>query len=332
MLLASALAFIELAVAHGHALRGPAPAKGVLLATKDTAISANEDEDGAASAEAIVAEAEQGAAKEEAQFEATDNGAGDAATAKEEGAEDAKAKALATAGPGKESTKAKAVPRSHNEAALVNEATKPKAAKKMSKAAARRARRGPRNIKVTIVGARGLKGEDGLPLGVSDPYCICKVEGKKKAKVQTMAIDGINGVHWEHEGEIQNFLARDSLSCSVYEQDGLPGQNFLGKTTLKGKTILPKGFDGELPLQQTGKDSGAYLKLVVVPMAISDTDASDATDDAEDDDEDDDDSEGEDSDSDDDDSEEDDVNGKNHLAETGGISAAPRLFAAPAKL
>lgn len=307
-----ALVFLELAVAHGHALRGPVPVKGALLATKDTAISANEDEDGAASAEAIVSEAEQGAAKEEAQLKATGSGVGDGETAKEEGAEDAKA------GP--------------TQAALVKMATKPKDAKKMSKAAARRAHRGPQNLKVRIVGARGLKGEDGLPLGVSDPYCVCEVEGKKKAKVQTMAIDGINGVHWEHDGEIPNFLARDSLSCSVYEQDGLPGQNFLGKTTLKGKMILPNGFDGELPLQQTGEDSGAYLKLVVVPMAISDTDPSDVAYDAEDDDEDDGDSEDAAFDSDDDDSEDDDVNGKDHPKETGGISAAPQLFAAPAKL
>jgi len=85
-----------------------------------------------------------------------------------------------------------------------------------------------------------------------------------------MALDGLHGVHWDHDGEIEDFLAHDAITCSIYDQDALAADPdyFLGKTTLVGTTaLLSHGFKGEMHLKDAGVDS-AVLKLEIVPLAL----------------------------------------------------------------
>lgn len=138
-------------------------------------------------------------------------------------------------------------------------------------------------LQVEITRARGLRFSDGKPAGVTDPYCICEIPGKPKAMVQTLAIDGLQGVHWNHKGEIAQYNPGDSLVCSVYDRDALPRESFLGKVVLSSAQLM-KGFKGELGLTEAGKGVKAFIRLAAgradalskVKETVSEEDASEA--------------------------------------------------------
>jgi len=218
-------------------LRGGTPAHEALVAT---GTAAEDSEDGVESAEAAVKEAEEEASQQETSME----------TSKETGESTDDTQALPAA-------------------IQTSKPKLPKLSRNASRALAKRSVCGPRNIRLTIKGATGLRGEDEKARGLTDPYCVCEVQGKPTTKVQTMALDGFHGVHWDHSGEIADFLAHDAITCSVYDQDALASDPdyFLGRTTLVGAKLLSEGFKGDLPLKDAGIQS-ALLKLEVRPLAL----------------------------------------------------------------
>jgi len=115
-------------------------------------------------------------------------------------------------------------------------------------------------LEVKILGARGLRFSGGKEMGVTDPYCVCEIPGKPHAKVQTLALDGLHGVHWNHEGEIAEYAPGDKLRCSVFERDRQ--DELLGRVVLAANRLL-HGFHGDLPLTKAGQGSSAYLRLAV---------------------------------------------------------------------
>jgi len=218
-----------------------------------------DSEDGVESAEATVKEAEMEASQQEAATETSE----DADNSTEEAAADQ---------PPPPSATVETQPDQVSKARVVTAAiqtSRPKLGKNASRALAKRTVCGPRNIRLTIKGATGLKGDDAQARGVTDPYCVCQVQGKPGAKVETMALDGFHGVHWDHDGEIADFMAQDAITCSIYDQDALAGDPdyFLGRTSLLGTTLLSQGFKGELHLKDAGVNS-AVLKLEVMPLAL----------------------------------------------------------------
>jgi len=238
-------------------LRGNGPATESLVSTA----SAKEDsEDGVESAEATVKEAEMEASQQEAATAATDN-----STSEDAGNSTSEEQAAADQPEDQEEdqvSQAKVVT-----AAIQTSRLKP--SKNASRALAKRALCGPRNIRLSIKGATGLMGQDAEARGVTDPYCVCEVQGKPKARTETMALDGFHGVHWDHDGEIADFMAQDVITCSIYDQDALETDPdyFLGRTSLPGTTLLSRGFKGELHLKDAGVQS-AMLKLEVVPLPL----------------------------------------------------------------
>eukprot|EP00419_Tripos_fusus_P051048 CAMPEP_0172825306 /NCGR_PEP_ID=MMETSP1075-20121228/18576_1 /TAXON_ID=2916 /ORGANISM="Ceratium fusus, Strain PA161109" /LENGTH=312 /DNA_ID=CAMNT_0013666719 /DNA_START=63 /DNA_END=1001 /DNA_ORIENTATION=- len=261
---------VQLSAATSPQLRGPGHTQGSLISTKD-AIAATDSEDGVASAEATIEEAEKQAANQEATDATATADSGTVPTPSKMtqtwstrvGSRIEATDATATADSGTVSNNQEAAtPKPHSSAKPKDAATR--------KVPAGRTRRGPQAIKVTIVSAKGLENQDARKRGMTDPFCICEVDKKGSEKVQTMALDGTQGVHWDHEGTIHNFAIHDVLTCSVYDQDALPtdSDRFLGKTTLRGVKVLPGGFEGELPLGGAGPDL-AYLKLSIVPMATT---------------------------------------------------------------
>jgi len=233
-------------------LRGLNPPTESLVST---ATASEDSADGVESAEATVKEAEMEASQQEAsQQEAT--------TETSEDTDDSTEQAASRQPP---------VPSVNNAGADVAaiQTSRPKLSKNASRALAKRTLCGPRNMRLTIKGAAGLKGEDAKARGVTDPYCVCEVQGKPKARVETMALDGFSGVHWDHDGEIVDFLAHDAITCSVYDMDALASDPdyFLGRTTLVGTKLLSQGFKGELHLKDAGAPS-AVLKLEVMPLAL----------------------------------------------------------------
>lgn len=230
-------------------LRRSDPTHQALVSTA-AAIASEDSEDGIQSAEAAVKEAEKEASQQEAAAETsegTDNSTEQTVVGHPEAPNAAKVVATSIT------------------AAI--QTVKPWMSKNASRALAKKSVCGPRTIRLTIKGAAGLRGEDVKARGVTDPYCVCEVQGKPKTRIQTMALDGFHGVHWDHDGEIADFLAHDAITCSIYDQDALADDPdyFLGRTTLAGKQLLTRGFKGEINLTDGGVHS-AVLKLEVMPL------------------------------------------------------------------
>lgn len=108
-------------------------------------------------------------------------------------------------------------------------------------------------FKITIVGARGLRNADVFTggSGLSDPYCICQIPGRPKAKFQTKTINDNVNPNWNHEGDLE-FIAGDSLRFTVYDKDWC-NKELLGDITLPWTTFYPQGFSGDVELQNSGK-------------------------------------------------------------------------------
>lgn len=119
-------------------------------------------------------------------------------------------------------------------------------------------------LKVTLIGATGLRNADHLPgQGLSDPYCICTIPGKSKSKFQTKVInDNLNPV-WNHEEIVSVFTPGDSLEFHVWDKDPGLTDDFLGKAKLNSSQFYPRGFSGELELQEAGKGIRAHLLLKI---------------------------------------------------------------------
>ena len=62
-------------------------------------------------------------------------------------------------------------------------------------------------VKVTVIGARGLRNADWV--GKSDPYCICEVPGKPHVKFQTPAIDEQLNPEWHHTATVPGYCVED---------------------------------------------------------------------------------------------------------------------------
>mmetsp|Transcript_119886 Transcript_119886/g.334472 ORF Transcript_119886/g.334472 Transcript_119886/m.334472 type:complete len:405 (-) Transcript_119886:122-1336(-) len=234
--------------------------------------TAQEAEDGAVSAEAVVAEAEKIAAREEAALEGQavtregeDTGDSDGEEANSGSAPHKSRTARKVAHPkAAKRTGAKLSGAKHRRPLKHQKVHKPKKAKKVNVAKAAKTtaeKAGPPALQVNIMRARGLRGSDVQPLGMTDPYCVCEIPGKPDAKVQTLAINGEGGVEWNHEGKITHVARGDSLRCTVYERDAVEN-NLLGRVVLTSRRI-GTGFKGELRLSETGEDVQAYLMLAV---------------------------------------------------------------------
>lgn len=123
-------------------------------------------------------------------------------------------------------------------------------------------------IKITIVGARGLRDADWF--GKSDPYCVCEIQGKSNApKIQTKVVPNCLDPVWNHHAEIKGFKPGDSLVFRIYDKDFVKRDDFLGTVTLASEQFYPRGFEGELPLTEAGKGINAFLILKIeVPVIM----------------------------------------------------------------
>jgi len=124
----------------------------------------------------------------------------------------------------------------------------------------------PPPLKVVIVGARGLRNADWLCNGVSDPYCVCEIDGKPAVKIKTKTVANSLNPAWNHEGQLVGYTPRDSLTFSIYDSDIGKSDDFLGRMTLPSSEFHPHGFDGEKPLRDAGKGVNAFLKIRIAPV------------------------------------------------------------------
>mmetsp|Transcript_77442 Transcript_77442/g.214139 ORF Transcript_77442/g.214139 Transcript_77442/m.214139 type:complete len:307 (+) Transcript_77442:190-1110(+) len=131
--------------------------------------------------------------------------------------------------------------------------------------------------KVVIIGARGLREADWAGWGRSERYCVCEVLGKPRSRVQTALVDDTQNAVWNYKAEVKDYAAGDSLTFTVMvtHHEWKKWQVCLGKASLTSGD-LTVGFDGELPLEEAGKDLKAYLHVRVEvcteqpPLRLSD--------------------------------------------------------------
>lgn len=129
------------------------------------------------------------------------------------------------------------------------------------------------DLLVKIISARGLRDADWLPgsglmCGKSDPYCICEIKGKPNSKFQTLVIeDDLNPV-WNRQEIMEDYVVGDDLEFEVWDKDYGKKDDFLGRFTLTLEQFHPRGFEGEVRLEDAGKAKEAFLKIKVTTSQV----------------------------------------------------------------
>jgi hypothetical protein len=142
------------------------------------------------------------------------------------------------------------------------------------------------HLRITIVGATGLKKADIGSKRKSDPYCILKVSDKptrefsyevrtlsyklttEKSEFRTPVSKNTLNPQWDYTATISAYFPGDFLKFQIMDKDWAlwrkKPDDFLGETTLRiSKVLNDGGFNGELELTSAGKGSGALLHVKV---------------------------------------------------------------------
>lgn len=108
-------------------------------------------------------------------------------------------------------------------------------------------RAGTQRVRVTIVGAKGIRNEEGAsPL--CNSYCVCEVPGKKSTMFKTEVAADTSEPLWNVPHEVA-CSPGDDLQLTVYDKEVWPRQDpRLGRALLPSSEFFPHGFNGELPL------------------------------------------------------------------------------------
>jgi len=118
-------------------------------------------------------------------------------------------------------------------------------------------------LKVTIVGAKGLRKSDMLGLLPGDPYCIFEIPGKSNAAFKTHSISKTLDPLWNHEAKVAAYAFGDSLCFTVRDKDVVKSDDLLGRVTLSAQEFNPYGFQGHLQLVDAGKGVRATLMVKI---------------------------------------------------------------------
>lgn len=122
-------------------------------------------------------------------------------------------------------------------------------------------------LRVTVVGAKGLRHADWMGMVPGDPYCTCEVHGQSVSKFQTEVVSKALNPFWNHEFRVDDYVFGDSLMFTVLDKDMTKQDDLLGKVCLSSKQFLPNGFDGELPLSEAGDGTNATLTVKISPVS-----------------------------------------------------------------
>jgi len=106
-------------------------------------------------------------------------------------------------------------------------------------------------------------------LGLSDPYVVATIPGKKNTTYKTKYIEQDLNPVWNEQWEVPGFELGDTMKFTVWDKDFITSDDLLGRCSLSADE-LAGGFDGELMLDEAGDKQGkAFLKLRVTPHYMS---------------------------------------------------------------
>merc|ERR1719223_318261 len=92
---------------------------------------------------------------------------------------------------------------------------------------------------------------------------MCEILNKPDEKFKTKVIDNCSDPNWNHSAELKGYQPGDVLVLRIYDSDSKPPDDFLGSLSMKSDQFFPHGFDGELPLDESGTRVPAKLKLKI---------------------------------------------------------------------
>lgn len=125
-------------------------------------------------------------------------------------------------------------------------------------------------LAMTIIGARNLRNADfSFPFrkNLSDPYCVCEIAGKPLSRTVTDVVQDNLNPEWNHEAQFNDFEVGDALKFSIWDKDNIKRDDFLGCCYLSSAKFHPDGFEGELLLQEAGKNRQAFVKVRIEKAA-----------------------------------------------------------------
>jgi len=114
-------------------------------------------------------------------------------------------------------------------------------------------------LAVSIAGAKGLyesgdmNGNGRAPPN-SSIFCVCEVEGKPRARLQTPIATLDRDPQWTYDGTLNGYVLGDSLVFTVWRksdsQNEMVGQSVISAEELRNN---PSGFQGNVPLRRAGQ-------------------------------------------------------------------------------
>jgi len=135
-------------------------------------------------------------------------------------------------------------------------------------------------LNVLLSGASGLRAGDIrlVKTGKSDPYCVCEIPGKAGTQIRTKTVlDTLDPV-WNHSAILTPVDAGDSVRITVWDEDWMSEDDFLGRATLKYSQFFPGGFEGAVPLVLPGGGEHGVVHLrIQAPREKVDSRASTST-------------------------------------------------------
>jgi len=120
-------------------------------------------------------------------------------------------------------------------------------------------------LQITIVSARGLRNLDrGQGIGnKSDPFCVCSIQRKSGARIETHVINDTLEPVWNYEGILEGYETGDVLDFTIWEKDEGSKAELLGKAQLPGTQFEGRAFSGELLLSNAGPGHKAHITVAV---------------------------------------------------------------------
>jgi len=123
----------------------------------------------------------------------------------------------------------------------------------------------PVPLTLTIIGTRGLRNKEYVPDSGKSCYCVVRTF-KDQHLNTTSSIDNALDPLWKEEVEV-NCAPGEALEFSIWEQvvksDGSTTSDKLGRAVLESKEYASLGFNGELWVQDAGRNIEAYLEVKV---------------------------------------------------------------------
>jgi len=120
-------------------------------------------------------------------------------------------------------------------------------------------------LQVRILSGRGLKASDSYLVGeaTSDPYCTCEVQGRATSRFRSQTIERSLAPQWNYQHRVRGYQEGDALKFTVYDEDYMSEDDFLGSAVLEAKAFREKGFVGELRLDTGDEKDQSFIKVAV---------------------------------------------------------------------